>query len=74
MVRSIVLRRFISVPTFRMETKNQSGTVRRILHLAYTKPEKRRAVQLHQPFHLGMWFDVVVVALFLVSAVEYFTA
>lgn len=50
-----------------MDTKRPSG-VRQLLELAYAPP-KAKPRYLREPYHVGRWFDVVVVLTCVAAAV-----
>ena len=54
-----------------MEARKDSFSVRHFMQVMYAEP----AVKPRQraPYHLGLWFDVLVCLLLLISAVGYFS-
>ena len=43
-----------------------------VLHLMYAKPTVEPPHWKRTPYHLGKWFDIVVLILFVISALGYF--
>ena len=55
-----------------MEARKDSFSLRRYLQGAYAAPAPTPRQRV--PYHIGIWFDVLVLLLLLITAVGYFTS
>ena len=55
-----------------MDTRKDSFSLRRYLQVAYAAPAPKPYQRV--PYHLGMWFDVLMFLLLLITAVGYLTS